>query len=83
MPSLRKEGGNTHGMVDDQQPRSWADHCRFGTVSLLLQLVPVLNMLFLLTTACGSALWVAKLERQQRLGQGRHSDEPDYTDDPV
>jgi len=34
----------------------------FGTIALLLQLVPVFSMLFLLTTAAGSALWVAKLE---------------------
>lgn len=38
----------------------------FGTMALLLQLVPVLSMLFLLTTAAGSALWVAKLERKRR-----------------
>lgn len=33
----------------------------------MLQLVPVLSMFFLLTTACGSALWVAKLEEQKKL----------------
>jgi hypothetical protein len=42
---------------------------RFGTIALLLQLVPVLSMFFLLTSAAGSALWVADLEeaRQQQL----------------
>ena len=34
----------------------------FGTVALLLQLIPVLSMFFLLTTAAGSALWVANIE---------------------
>ena len=35
----------------------------FGTVALLLQLVPVLSMFFLLTTAAGSALWAARYEK--------------------
>lgn len=34
---------------------------------LALQLVPGLSMLFLLTTAAGSAMWVAKLEKKRRL----------------
>lgn len=42
----------------------------FGTSALLLQLVPVLSMLFLLTTATGSALWVVKLENARRAQQG-------------
>ncbi len=42
----------------------------FGTSALLLQLVPVLSMLFLLTTATGSALWVVKLEEARRAQQG-------------
>lgn len=40
---------------------------RFGTVHLALQLVPGLSMLFLLTTAAGSAMWAAKLEKKRRL----------------
>ncbi|MCJ1485383.1 hypothetical protein MMC06_005557 [Schaereria dolodes] len=54
----------------------------FGTVALLLQLVPVLSMLFLLTTATGSALWVVKLEEQcavmdnERLTESEHADAP-------
>lgn len=39
----------------------------FGIVSLILQLVPVLQMFFLLTTAAGSALWAAKMEKARRL----------------
>ncbi|KAF2455213.1 hypothetical protein BDY21DRAFT_289748, partial [Lineolata rhizophorae] len=42
----------------------------FGTVHLALQLVPVLSMLFLLTTAAGSALWAADMERQRRDREG-------------
>jgi uncharacterized protein involved in cysteine biosynthesis len=61
----------------------------FGTTALLLQLVPILSMFFLLTTAAGSALWVVKLEEQKLLieeapvvnvGDGQ---EPTYSDDPV
>ena len=58
----------------------------FGTVALFLQLVPVLSMLFLLTTASGSALWVVKLERQRLESDGHEDDvhtEPEYTDNPV
>ncbi len=47
---------------------------------MIFQLVPVLAMLFLLTTAAGAALWAVKLEEQHEP-----SDRPDdqYTDDPV
>ena len=63
----------------------------FGTVALLLQLVPVLSMFFLLTTAAGSALWVVKLEEQKRVVRAAEAavvgaDEetpPAYTDDPI
>lgn len=40
---------------------------RFGTVALMLQLVPILSMFFLLTTAAGSALWVVALEKEQKV----------------
>lgn len=47
----------------------------FGVAALLLQLVPVLSMLFLLTTAAGSALWVVRLEKARRIvDQGQHGD---------
>ncbi|KAI9881176.1 MAG: hypothetical protein M1830_007154 [Pleopsidium flavum] len=55
----------------------------FGTIALLLQLVPVLSMFFLLTTAAGSALWVVKLERATRPRDGDSQRAPAYTDDPV
>ena len=61
---------------------------RFGTIALLLQLVPVASMFFLLTTACGSALWVIKLEEQKRLIAEApvvidEEAPPAYTDDPI
>lgn len=58
----------------------------FGTVALLLQLVPVFSMMFLLTTAAGSALWVAQLEDKRRsllVEPGQPQARPDYVDDPV
>ncbi|KZV87279.1 hypothetical protein EXIGLDRAFT_723818, partial [Exidia glandulosa HHB12029] len=39
----------------------------FGTVHIALQFIPGLSMLFLLTTAAGSAMWAAKLEKKRRL----------------
>ena len=43
-----------------------ANSChRFGVIYLTLQLVPVLSMFFLLTSACGSALWVADIEAEK------------------
>lgn len=57
----------------------------FGTVALLLQLIPVLSMLFLLTTATGSALWVVKLEKARRALERDigGNDRERYVDDPV
>ena len=46
----------------------------FGTAALVLQLVPGLSMVFLLTTAAGSALWVADLETEKNVGGGRGGD---------
>lgn len=53
----------------------------FGATALLLQLVPVLSMVFLLTSAAGSALWVADMERC-RTAQSSTEDQ-EYRDDPV
>ena len=63
----------------------------FGIVALCLQLIPVLSMFFLLTTAAGSALWVVRLERERRardtdgLRQARAESEfpSQYHDDPL
>lgn len=55
----------------------------FGTVALLLQLVPVFSMLFLLTTAAGSALWVAKLEGKRLALEDDTHTRDRYVDEPV
>ena len=54
----------------------------FGTVALILQLVPGFSMLFLLTTAAGSALWVVKLQADANRTEDANA-EPHYTDDPI
>ena len=55
----------------------------FGTAALVLQLVPGLSMLFLLTTAAGSALWVDRLEQEAARSVDGPGTEPEYTDDPL
>lgn len=55
----------------------------FGMVALMLQLVPVLSMLFLLTSAAGSALWVAKMEKARRERERLSAPEDPYHDEPV
>jgi hypothetical protein len=76
--------------------RVW-DYVWFGTVAMLLELIPVLSFFFLLTTTAGSAIWAAKMEEQMRAPRGRpaghevhdvlaeHEDDvpPAYHDDPV
>lgn len=42
------------------------DFVWFGTMAMILELVPLLAFFFLLTTAAGCALWVAKLEKKAR-----------------
>ncbi len=59
----------------------------------MLQLVPVLSMFFLLTTAAGSALWAIKLEEQKRFVEeapvpvpsvtDEEAPPPAYSDDPI
>ena len=58
----------------------------FGTIALLLQLLPPFSMLFLMTTAAGSALWVAKLEQSRRYSATEADARPGqlpYADEPV
>ncbi|KAL3493098.1 hypothetical protein BJX62DRAFT_90653 [Aspergillus germanicus] len=56
----------------------------FGTVALILQLIPVLSMFFLMSTAVGAALWVAEIEnRRPLLASGRRSDRDEAYRDTV
>lgn len=58
-------GLNRHERKQEIRTRLW-DYTWFGTVAMLLELVPVLSFFFLLTTTAGSALWVAKMEKEMR-----------------
>lgn len=53
----------------------------FGTVALVLQLVPVLSMLFLMTTAAGSALWTVRMEMARRAREEVSAPEDPYHDE--
>ncbi|KAK3319868.1 hypothetical protein B0T19DRAFT_273695 [Cercophora scortea] len=72
--------------------RSW-EYVWFGTVAMILELIPILSFFFLLTTSAGSALWAAKMEERARITVGRPitvddqvdaqiAEEPVYRDDP-
>ncbi|KAF2201675.1 hypothetical protein GQ43DRAFT_415305 [Delitschia confertaspora ATCC 74209] len=61
--------------------RTW-QYTWYGVVYLLLQLVPVLSMLFLLTAAVSSALWAADLEIERRNLAVRIQTGQEYRDDP-
>lgn len=64
--------------------RRW-EYMWFGTVYMTLQLVPVLSIMFLLTSAAGSALWSVRVEQAavQNAFHGTGDDEevPEYQDD--
>ncbi|KAI0104286.1 hypothetical protein GGR51DRAFT_561097 [Nemania sp. FL0031] len=71
--------------------RSW-EYTWFGTVAMILNLIPVLSFFFLLTSTAGSSLWAAKLEHQMRMppeapGEASEQDPdeppPPYVDNPV
>jgi hypothetical protein len=60
------------------------DSDRFGAIALILQLVPVLSMLFLLTTAAGAGLWAARLEdEEQQEAENARGPSENYADDLV
>lgn len=59
--------------------RRW-QYTWFGTAHLLLQLVPVLSLLFLITTAIGSALWAA--DQEDALTQHPQDEHEDLEDNP-
>ncbi|PHH64283.1 hypothetical protein CDD81_4767 [Ophiocordyceps australis] len=48
--------------------RTW-EYIWFGTVAMILELVPILSFFFLLTTTAGSAMWAAEMERKLRLAR--------------
>ncbi|KAF5136306.1 hypothetical protein E5D57_000066 [Metarhizium anisopliae] len=58
------------GLSKEEQKReikllTW-DYVWFGTVAMILELVPILSFFFLLTTTTGSALWAARIEDERK-----------------
>jgi uncharacterized protein involved in cysteine biosynthesis len=80
-------GLTRHERKEEISTRTW-DYVWFGTVAMLLELIPVLSMFFLLTTTAGSAIWVARMEKEKR-GPTEETQNPavegdgHYVDDPV
>jgi hypothetical protein len=63
--------------------RRW-EYMWFGTVYMILQLIPVLSMFFLLTSAAGSALWSVHMEHENGENLVNEDEDlpPEYTDEP-
>jgi uncharacterized protein involved in cysteine biosynthesis len=59
----------------ETKSRSW-EYIWFGTVAMVLELIPVLSFFFLLTTAAGSALWVAKMEMKNEEQASEEQQDP-------
>jgi len=85
-------GLNKKEIKQELSLRAW-EYTWFGTVAMILELIPILSFFFLLTTTAGSALWVAKMEERSRIRVGRpataeeqaaasRSEPPVYQDDP-
>jgi uncharacterized protein involved in cysteine biosynthesis len=56
---------------------------RFGIVHLILQLIPVLNMFFLLCTAAGAALYASDEEEKRLDRETIAAAQQPYHDDPI
>lgn len=58
-------GLNREERKRDTESRTW-EYMWFGTVAMILELVPVFSLFFLLTTTAGAALWVADMEEDRK-----------------
>jgi uncharacterized protein involved in cysteine biosynthesis len=58
-------GLSRHERKKEIRSRAW-DYLWFGTVAMLMELVPLLSFFFLLTSTSGSALWAARMEEKMR-----------------
>lgn len=56
----------------------------FGSVAMILELIPILSFFFLLTSSTGAALWTARMEHEARQSDLEASADPaappPYTD---
>ncbi|KAH7015039.1 hypothetical protein EDB80DRAFT_706901 [Ilyonectria destructans] len=82
------------GLSKDQEKkelrdRAW-EYVWFGTVAMILELIPILSLFFLLTTTAGAAMWAARIEEEDRrravdslISREDSSAPPPYTDHVV
>ncbi|KAI9897057.1 hypothetical protein N3K66_008079 [Trichothecium roseum] len=57
------------------------DDIWFGTVAMILELIPILSLFFLLTTTAGAALWVVRIEEERKKRvEARDEPPPAYHD---
>ncbi|ROT37865.1 hypothetical protein SODALDRAFT_278938 [Sodiomyces alkalinus F11] len=86
-------GLNSKERKRDANSRLW-EYVWFGTVAMIMELIPVFAFFFLFTTSAGAALWVARLEDESRGDDAQpvdderrdtddHPPPPPYQDDPV
>jgi uncharacterized protein involved in cysteine biosynthesis len=82
------------GYSKDQQKKALRDHAWeyvwFGTVAMILELIPIFALFFLLTTTAGAGMWAARIEEKEQREAVRYlvaeedsSAPPPYTDDLV
>ncbi|POR34379.1 Uncharacterized protein TPAR_05424 [Tolypocladium paradoxum] len=55
------------------------DYMWFGSVAMILELIPILSFFFLLTTSAGSALWAGRMEDERK--RSRSAVDPHFTQD--
>ncbi len=91
---FKLRGLDKKNMKREIRHRRW-EYLWFGTVTMILELIPVLSLFFLLTSTVGAAMWAARMEEEARIRVGRpithgehahaHRDVegPVYHDDPV
>ncbi|KAK7426294.1 hypothetical protein QQZ08_007194 [Neonectria magnoliae] len=82
------------GLSKDQKKkelrdRAW-EYVWFGTVAMILELIPIMSLFFLLTTTAGAAMWAARMEEEDKrnivddlIGHEHSSAPPPYTDNVV
>ena len=49
----------------------------FGTIAMILELIPILSFFFLMTTTAGAAIWFAGMENERRAAFARGFEDED------
>lgn len=58
-------GLNKEQAKKESRALAW-EYVWFGTVVMILELIPILSLFFLLTTSAGTAMWVARMEEERK-----------------